>query len=52
VFLYSTDPFNTDEMAREGDKTEKSGKNKFCPAYLLIDTIMSVIETVAYFFLY
>jgi hypothetical protein len=36
VFLYSTDPFNTDEMARKGDKTEKSEKNKFCPAYSLI----------------
>jgi hypothetical protein len=53
VFLYSTDPFNTDEMARQGDKNRKIlKKNKFCPAYLLKDTIMSVIETVEYFFPY
>jgi hypothetical protein len=52
LFIYSTDPFNTDEMARKGDKTEKPGENKFCPAYLLKDTVMSVIETVEFFFPY
>jgi hypothetical protein len=39
-------------MARKGDKTEKSGENKFCPAYLLKDTVTFFIETIEYFFPY